>query len=154
MEGYTKLPNSLFDWLLAKSPELSKREIVIMLAVIRNTIGWNRERSQMSCRYIENQTGMAPGHVSSTLKQLEEKGLLIIDRSKQTAVISINPNAVTKLVTSQTEVLPDRSHECYQTGNGSVTKLVTEVLPDRSQINTERQYTEKNKSHLADWLTA
>jgi len=133
MDGYTKLPNSLFDWLLAKSPELSKREIVILLAIIRNTIGWHKESSRMSCRFIENQTGIAAGHVSVTLKLLEQKGLVLIDRSKQTAVISINPAAVTESVTVSVtesvtldaEVLPNRSQECYQISNGSVTELVT-----------------------------
>jgi len=154
MERYTKFPNDLLDWLLAKSSELSKREIVILLAIVRNTIGWNKQKSQMSCRFITKQTGIAAGHVSDTLKQLEQKDLIILDRSKGTTIASINLAAILNGVTdSVTGALPVREQECYQFGNEGVTDSVSKVLPIREQINTERQIKENNKDTSADWLS-
>ena len=149
MDGYTKLPNSLFDWLLAKSPELSKREIVILLAIIRNTIGWNKESSRMSCRFIENQTGLKPGHVSETIRALEEKGLILVDRSKQTAIIGINPAAIVSVPETGTvdepsvpelgtEVFPNQEQKCSRIGNESVPELGTNK-DRKDNINTKAE---------------
>lgn len=151
--GYTKLPNELFDWLLAKSSVLSKRELVVMLVVIRNTTGWNREKSTISCRFIEQATGIANGHVCQTIKALEERGFLAVDRSKRTAVISINPTA-----TKSVAVEPD----CYRNGSGNATETVATSLPNQQrssyQIGSKQiqeiQNKEKGKTQLAEWLVA
>lgn len=120
--GYTKFPNDLFDWLLAKTPELSKREIVVLLAVIRNTIGWNRSESLMSCRFISKATGLDHGNVSKAVHQLEESGLLLVDRSSGTAVISLNAKGVVKSTTG-----------CCQNDNRGVVKPTTEALSNQQQ---------------------
>lgn len=133
-EHYTKFPNLLFDWLLAKSSSLSKRELVVMLAVIRNTIGWHREKAELSCRYIANATGIAPSHISMTVKELASKGLILIDRSKMTTIISLNPDAIASdsSVTESVTVTETVTPKCDQIGNTSVTETVTQVLLNQS----------------------
>lgn len=132
--GYTKFPNLLMDWLLARSADFTKRELVLLLVVVRNTIGWNRQKAQLSCRFVANATGMKPGHVSETIAELEKKGIIIVDRSKLTTVISLAPQSfftvpemgtVPELVTASvpetgTEVFPKQEQKCSQIGNGSV----------------------------------
>jgi phage replication O-like protein O len=172
-ENYTKFPNRLLDWLIAKSPQLTKRELVVMLAVVRNTIGWHIERRTMSCRYLSAATGIAPGHISVTLKQLHQggKGWLLVDNSGSAGVISLNIEAitadmnaaaesapasvtesvtagvtdsvtagVTETVTVDTELVTASVTEsvtgCYQTGNETVTDLVTKKEKERN-INKE-----------------
>lgn len=132
--GYTKFPNLLMDWLLARSADFTKRELVLLLVVIRNTIGWNRQKAQLSCRFVANATGMKPGHVSETISELEKKGIIIVDRSKLTTVISLAPQSfftVPEMVTvpelgtasvpeTVTDVFPNQEQNCSQIGNGSV----------------------------------
>lgn len=122
--GYTRFPNELFDLLLAKSSELSKREIVILLAIIRNTNGWNREKSQLSCRFIANATGIDHANVSKAIKNLEREGIILVDRSGLTAVISIS-----QVWSNQPQV----KSECGQIDNSSVVELTTEVLLNQPQ---------------------
>lgn len=147
--GYTKFPNLLFDWLLAMTPNLSKREITVLLSVIRNTIGWNKEKAPLSCRYIAGQTGMKPGHVSETIHALEERGLILVDRSKQTAIIGINPAAVqsvpksgtvqgASVPESGTEVFPNQEQKCSQIGNESVPESGTNK-ERKDNINTKAE---------------
>jgi len=137
--GYTRFPNLLMDWLLARSADFTKRELVLLLVVVRNTIGWNRQKAQLSCRFVANATGMKPGHVSETISELEKKGIILVDRSKLTAVISLAhqsfftvpetgtvPESVIATVPETgTEVFPKREQKCSQIGNGSVPESVT-----------------------------
>lgn len=133
--GYTKFPNLLLDWLLVRSADFTKRELVLLLVVVRNTIGWNRTKAQLSCRFVANATGMKPGHVSETIAELEKKGIIIVDRSKLTTVISMAPRAFFEAVPELgtvpesviagvpemvTEVFPNQEQNCSQIGNGSV----------------------------------
>jgi len=150
MEGYTKFPNSLFDWLLAKSPELSKREIVILLAVIRNTIGWNRKKSQMSCRFLQSQTGMDASNVNKAIHSLAERSFISVDRSGVTATVELHDS----VVESTTAVWLNQPQQCGQINHGSVVKPTTEPWSNQPQINKGNTNTEKNKDTFADWLTA
>ena len=161
---FTRIPNILYDWLLYETPNLSKREIIVLMAIIRNTFGWNTTKAPMSCRYIDKQTRMGIGHISETIHLLESKGMILVDRSSRTAIISINPAAVVpvpKLGTSScatvpesgTMELPNQELDSSQIGNESVTDSGTIVLPIREQINTERQIKENNKDTSADWLS-
>lgn len=133
--GYTKFPNLLFDWLLARSADFTKRELVLLLVVVRNTLGWNRQKAPLSCRFVANATGMKPGHVSETIAELEKKGIIIVDRSKVTTVISMSPRAFFEAVPelgtvpesviagvpeTVTGVFPNQEQKCSQIGNGSV----------------------------------
>jgi phage replication O-like protein O len=129
--GYTKLSNLLFDGLLAKSASFSKREMVVLLAVIRFTIGWNREEAKLSCRFIAEATGLKAGHVSETVNALAEQGFISIDRSRSTTVIKLNVDSlssvpksgtvdVQSVPESVTVVFPNQEQKCSQIRNESV----------------------------------
>jgi phage replication O-like protein O len=102
--GYTKVPNCLLDFLIS-APGLGKRDLVLMLAIVRNTIGWNRPASSMSCRFLAEQTGMRHSHVSETLRSLEGRFWVVIDRSKRTAIVSLHPDLLNG--TASASVVPD-----------------------------------------------
>ena len=120
-----------------------------MLAVIRNSIGWNKEKAPMSCRYIGGQTGLKPGHVSETIRALEEKGFILVDRSKQTAIIGINPAAIVSVPETGTvdepsvpelgtEVFPNQEQKCSRIGNESVPESGTNK-DRKDNINTKAE---------------
>lgn len=143
--GYTKFPNELLDWLLAKSSVLSKREIVVFLAIVRNTIGWRKDSSVMSCRFIAKATGLDPANVSKAIKLLEELGAIIVDRSTGTTTVKLDW---------------EQTVRCCQIDNGGVVKSTTGVLSNqprnRGQIDhkqiKERQIKEKNTEEVLDGL--
>lgn len=146
-EKFTRFPNELFDWLLARSNDLSKREIVVILAVIRNTIGWRREECRLSCRFIAKATNLDPANVSKAIHELEKKELLLVDRSTGTAVISFN-HAVVKLTTAVVEtttpVLLNQPQDSGQIDNASVVKLTTNK-------ESERQIKDKNNTEADEF---
>ena len=87
--GFVALPNDYFDWLLLQSTVLTKRELAVLLAVIRNTIGYNRFTSRMSCRFIQKSTGIKASHVQETLTTLESKGYILIDKTSNTSAVTL-----------------------------------------------------------------
>lgn len=137
---YTKIPNALMDWLISSG--LSKREFVVVLAVIRNTLGWHRQSSVLSCRFIATATGLKPGHVSEAIKGLEERGILLVDRTKMTAVISLAPiDTLVRLCLVEKEVPPAALPESVPE-TGTVPKTGTEVFP----IQEQKCYRNRNRS--------
>lgn len=143
--GYTKFPNELLDWLLAKSSVLSKREIVVFLAIVRNTIGWRRDSAAMSCRFIAGATGLDPANVSKAIKLLEEIGAITVDRSAGIAMVKLDW---------------EQTVRCCQIDNGGVVKSTTGVLSNqprkRGQIDhkqiQEKHVKENNKDTVLDGL--
>ena len=87
--GFVALPNDYFDWLLLQSTVLTKRELAVLLAVIRNTIGYRRLTSRMSCRFIQKSTGIKASHVQETLTNLENKKYISIDKTSNTSVVTL-----------------------------------------------------------------
>jgi phage replication O-like protein O len=127
-EGFTAIPNSYMDYLIARSSDLTKRELQIMLVVIRNTLGWRRDQARLSCRFLSNATGISPGNVSTSLKSLETKGMVRIDRSggPTASIILTVPLTVPK---SGTGVFPNQEQGCSRIRNRGVPKIGTEVFP-------------------------
>jgi phage replication O-like protein O len=169
--GFTAFPNSLFDWILLESSNLTKRELVVMLAVIRNTVGYNRESSSLSLRYIQRATGINYTHVSSTVTSLVKKGYVTKDSTKRTNIIALCEPKAQQLPNqslSTPQQLPNQSPlkgNSYQNSNSTVTESVTQQLPNRSlnsyrNSNQYKQTTENKNNNtnkqtegLAEWLT-
>jgi len=108
-KGFTKIDDRLLEMLYAND-NLSKREIRVILAILRFTSGYNRIEAELSVRFLEQETGIRFHHVSETLKSLQKKGIISIKQSsthKQKRLIGINYRNDNQTVTS--------------TGNGTVT---------------------------------
>lgn len=75
----TQVPNSLFDTLL---PGLSKKELKILLVIIRQTNGWidtngkRKKRDWISQKLFIKKTGLAKKSVSDALDLLTKKNLI------------------------------------------------------------------------------
>lgn len=141
MEMYTKFPNELLDWLLAKSPELTKREIVVLLAIIRNTIGWHREECRLSCRFLEKATGLDHSNANKTIKSLEDKGLIKVDRDVGISIVSLDVQGVVKTTTGGVVDLTTGVWSNQPRGCGQI---------DHKQINSKENIKEKKETSDED----
>lgn len=76
----TQTPNKLFDIYLKA---LSKKELKVLLVVVRQTIGWidvngkRKKRDWMSQKFLANKTGLSPKSVSQGIEILVSKHLII-----------------------------------------------------------------------------
>lgn len=88
--GYTKIANELLD-AIAKS-ELSKRQLKIVLAVIRKTYGYNKKVDDMTVTQLVESTNIDKSAVSRTLPELEAMNVLSKRQGKYGYVLGLNKN--------------------------------------------------------------
>ena len=156
--GFVALPNDYFDWLLLQSTVLTKRELAVLLAVIRNTIGYNRFTSRMSCRFIQKSTGIKASHVQETLTTLESKGYILIDKTSNTSAVTLILQKEEKKTEpfpnqeqSEGKPFPNQEQWCSQSRNDTVPD------PGTNTDNKQNIQTTKTETFVgvgfADWLT-
>lgn len=137
--GVLIIPNEQFDWMIRKSGILSKREIAVLLAVIRFTFGFHRKEARLSGSYLEKATGILARHIPGTLKKLSEKKLItVIKRAdKNTNIIRFDWTEVMKEDTPNSgEVIPPKWEE-DTSQNGS---KVPPKLGDKTVKKTIKKY--------------
>lgn len=70
---YTQIPNDLFDrWL----PELTLVELKVLMAVLRDTLGFQRNQTRLSITDLEKATGLSRQGVLDGASALESKNLV------------------------------------------------------------------------------
>lgn len=74
MSGYTRIENSLIDWLIHQ--DISARKMKLVLFVLRYTVCFHREYAELSLSYIEKATGILRNNVQSDIKSLVEMNIL------------------------------------------------------------------------------
>jgi phage replication O-like protein O len=89
-DGYLRIANELYDAIL-KYP-FSKREILIVLAVIRKTYGYGKKHDDISLSQLSEMTGLDKAHVSRTLSELSLKKVLLKQQGKYGQLIGISKN--------------------------------------------------------------
>lgn len=73
--GFTKIANELLDAI--QSFQFTQNQFKLLLALWRNTYGWNRKQCEFSLNQIIRQTGLQRKRVIETLKSLEESNVII-----------------------------------------------------------------------------
>lgn len=74
-KGHVQLANDIFEALYVF--DFNKRELRVLLAVIRNTYGWRRKTAKISASSIATSLGMARQNVTSTLQALVKANVLL-----------------------------------------------------------------------------
>jgi len=67
-DGYTRIANELFEALLRA--DLSKRHLLVVLAIMRQTYGFNRTMDRISGSQIAELTGVRRNHCNVAVMQL------------------------------------------------------------------------------------
>jgi len=70
--NYTQVPNDLFDRL----KEFDKADLKVLLAVIRATFGYHRDRAKITTREMATLTGLSVASVQPAAEKLEKMGLI------------------------------------------------------------------------------
>lgn len=78
---WTKAPNVLLDILL---PSLRDTELRVLLILLRQTVGWNREGRPVILSYktLMKRTGRHSEAIANALTSLSTKGLIQMRRTK------------------------------------------------------------------------
>ena len=74
MESFTTVPNIYFDEYM---PELSGAEIKVLFAIVRKTLGWQKESDEISIEQLQRTTGLSRNSVRAGLRGLLKRGLVV-----------------------------------------------------------------------------
>lgn len=88
--GYTRIANELLEGLARQN--LSPYESRVLFAVLRKTYGYNKKVDKISLSQLDDITKIGRVAVSKSIKKLEEKHVLLVDRGARIPSLSLNKN--------------------------------------------------------------
>ncbi len=142
----TQIPNDLIQ--LICQGELSFIEIKIVLAICRQTIGWNKETDWITFSRFRKLTNLSDSLLSRGIQRLVEKGIIEVEGKKE-RTYSLKLEAERSLKVNPTctnsEVTPDISISTKETNTNS----------DASKEDVEVKVSESwkaNQKYIADHL--
>lgn len=156
--GFVPVKNELFDWIVAQAGSLTKREMAVLLVIIRRTIGFNQTAAELSCRFIEKATGINHSNISKALTSLQRKHPEIIHINKRSAARYVRFDQ-SEAIRQHEEVLSNRPH-LEDDQPITVVKTTTEPGSNqpqkRGQIDnkyrqTTNKLTDTNKGEELPW---
>ena len=74
--GFTAVPHVLFSLI----PSLSPAQVVVLLVIMRQTIGWHKTHDAISISQLVRGTGLARSTVIQAIHDLEGQGLVVVLR--------------------------------------------------------------------------
>lgn len=77
--GYTAIANELVEAFMRLN--LSRHGWRILFCIIRYSYGWNKKTAQLTCTQIARLTGIDVRLIPRTLKNLQEKNIVVRDRN-------------------------------------------------------------------------
>ena len=130
-DGHTKIANELLDAVIGH--EFSKRQLKIILFIMRKTYGWNKSEDDISRSQVMEATGLLNPHITTALQELQNANVIIISQGKHAKRYKINKYydqwrvtnlvTITKTVTvTETVTITESVTERYQNGNNSLPK--------------------------------
>ncbi len=84
------MPIEVMDIIFREAPRLTKREILIWLAIWRNTFGENRIKSLVSVRKLAGILKIPYPKIHAALQRLVQKKLVVQEITTRGAILSIN----------------------------------------------------------------
>jgi phage replication O-like protein O len=91
--GYTKIANEILD--VIQHFQFTQNQYKLLMALWRNTYGWNRKECEFSLSYIESVTHLERKRVSEALKTLIQNNVIIESNpgsKTKTKIVSFNKN--------------------------------------------------------------
>jgi phage replication O-like protein O len=89
-DGYIRIANSLLEAILAFG--FTQRELLVLMAIMRKTYGFNKKADDMSASQIAALCNMARSHVTATLGSLAGRNVITKTVGRFGSVIGIQKN--------------------------------------------------------------
>lgn len=130
-DGHTKIANELLDAII--SHDFSKRQLKILLLIMRKTYGWNKAEDDISRSQFVESTGLLNPHITTSLQELQSMNVLIVTPGKHAKCYKINKYysqwrvtktvIITETVTvTETVIVTETVKNSYQNGNNPLPK--------------------------------
>lgn len=141
--GFTKIDNELLSKIALA--DFTSRELKVLLAILRKTAGYQKDRAPMSTREIAQYTGIHQSHIVTAIIKLIEYSVLIdYGTEGRTRVLGINTDCNmwnARLLQNQTKIpkryIPNQYPSRYQNGIDIDTKTVSHTI-ERKERNKRK----------------
>lgn len=147
-DGFVRIANELYDAILLAP--FSKRELLIVLAVIRKTYGYGKRSDDMTMTQLAGITGLTRAHVSETVRDLALKNVILIRDGEYGKVIALskdykkwNFQARPETGTSQNGTRPKTGSLASRNGINGVPKRDPERPDSGSTIDNSKRQPQK-----------
>lgn len=139
-DGYIRIANELYRAILRA--RFSKRELLIVLAVIDKTYGYGKKTDDITMTQLAEMTEMQRSHAGEAVSSLSDKKVFLIRDGRYGKVIGINKN-YSKWLCSQIGTRPKSGNACSQIGKSGVPNRDTqETIP---KDNTKKGFSSFDK---------
>lgn len=171
--GYWRLANSLSDALVQH--KFTGRELTLLIAIMRNTYGYNKKKRMLSHTYLANATGISRQNVVAVIQKLKRCDVLHVDGvtiginkqfdawevprrrlahvSKGSLIDETKSTSVGSLVEGTGERLVDETGGSLVEGTGGSlvegTKVVSSTRPNKDNLKNNKQKTKIKKQEVA-----
>ncbi len=149
--GYTQINNDLLEALI-QAP-LSKRQLCVVLAIVRQTCGFHREVAQLSGSRLADMTGLHRQHCVKALAELELMQVIFRSGGKRGQLIRLNFKysdwCDTDSVTARASKPETQRH---QNGDTFDTDLVTKRHQSSVDADTETVHIKEKKENSKETL--
>jgi len=170
-DGFLKISNELFEAIIMATRSLTRYELMVFMAIVRLTYGYNKKEKQIKGKEIELLTNILPNNISRAKKMLVERNMIEIDNGNiriqkdyelwKTEIISrqihnsISPD--TKKVSSQIlsdneQIVSSQIHDSIQPDTLDVSRQIhNSISPDtfplesKYNLKDKYKYNSKNK---------
>lgn len=132
-DGYTKIANELLDAIIRH--DFSKRELKIVLFVLRKTYGWNKKADVMSLSQILSGTGIERTHAAKSINALTDNKVLLKQPHHNGQLLELNKKYKEWVCGQNSHSVAKTVQKCGQNSHRSVTKTAT--TKDTSKNNTK-----------------
>lgn len=148
-DGHTKIANELLDAIICS--DFSKRQLKILLFIIRKTYGWNKSEDDISRSQIVDETGIKSPHVTTTIQELLELNVIIVSNGTYAKKYKINKyydtwrfNQLHKV--TETVIITETVINSYQNSNKKLPKQYPQKTTTKD--NTKDKANNRKKLEL------
>lgn len=118
-DGHTKIANELLDAILLH--DFSKRQLKIILFIMRKTYGWNKTADDISRSQIIDATKISNPNITTTIQELLEMNVIIVSEGSHAKRYQINKYYDTWRVINSITIIKTITKR-YQNNNNSLSK--------------------------------
>lgn len=145
--GYLRIANELYEQIMLAN--FSKRELLVVLAIIRETYGYGRKSHRISGTQVGRLVGIARQHAASTIAVLERRKVVLKRDHNGHNVLGINKDYREWLLSGSTKsgLVPKQLQ--------ASPKTVTKVVPNRDTTKDSKYNSKDSKAQapvLPEWL--
>ena len=144
--GYLRIANELYEQIMLAN--FSKRELLVVLAIIRETYGYGRKSHRISGTQVGRLVGIARQHAASTIAVLERRKVVLKRDYNGHNVLGINKDYREWLSGSTKSGLVPKQLQASP-------KTVTKVVPNRDTTKDSKYNSKDSKAQapvLPEWL--